>query len=438
MPKFSKWRTALVLVWLTTWLAGTPARGAKTLVEIVRSTGQANPPKVDYAPRPLEPAGAQPVRGTADDASPNYIRAFGSAAQNSRTPGSAKAGQWHVRWQSPTAGALSAVLFAGDRVLAQRAGGWTLFDRNGAKIAEGTSAGAPITIDPSSGTFYSLGNGNNLQAFGLEKGELRFIVPLGYNEAFTWPVFQRTGNRIVATAIERPMISPVPRPPERSLFQVIEIGAPLQLSPYRVLLSIDKQQDLVFKQADMLPAASGDILWAAMPDLLIRTSGAQNIEGAFSGSFKPISASADEAGWLHLVVATGAPNGGRELWIVTPDGHWAARETIPAAYGESKVPPAIGYDRRVYLRAAQSIAAFSPQGALLWEYHADAMIAGLSTTPDGRVVVAAGKNLLALDSKGKAEHLATLPAAASTSPVVTANGEILVGADAGVVCLSSK
>jgi hypothetical protein len=66
------------------------------------------------------------------------------------------------------------------------------------------------------------------------------------------------------------------------------------------------------------------------------------------------------------------------------------------------------------------------------------MIAGLSTTPDGRVVVAAGKSLVALDSKGKAEHLAILPAAASTSPVVTADGEILVGADAGVVCLSSK
>src|SRR5215469_12670991 len=158
MPKCSKWRTALVLVSLTPWPAGgqTPARGTKTLVEIVRSTGQANPPKVDYTPRQLEPASAQPVRETAQ-ASPNYVRAFGSAAQNSRTPGSVKPGQWHVRWQAPIAGALSAVLFAGDRVVAQRAGGWTLLDRNGAKIAEGASAGAPITIDPSSGMFYSLG-----------------------------------------------------------------------------------------------------------------------------------------------------------------------------------------------------------------------------------------------------------------------------------------
>lgn len=408
------------------------------MVEIVRSTGQANPPKVDYTPHPVEPVGTQPVRETAQDASPNYVRAFGSAAQNSRTPGSAKPGQWHVRWQSPTTGALSAVLFAADRVVAQRAGGWTLFDRNGAKIADGPSAGAPITIDPSSGMFYSLGNGNNLQAFSLEKGELRFTIPLGYNEAFAWLLFQRTGNRIVAAAIERPMISPAPRPPERSLFQVVEIGAPLKLSPYKVLLSIDKQQDLVFKRANMLPVASGDMLWAVMPDLLIRTSAAQNIDGAFTGSFTPVSASADGAGWLHLVVATGAPNSGRELWIVTPDGHWAAREAVPAAYGESKIPPAIGYDRRVYLRAAQSIAAFSPRGPLLWEYHADTMIAGLSTTPDGRVVVATGKNLLALDSNGKAEHLSTLPSAASTAPVVTVDGEILVGIDSGVVCLNSR
>lgn len=407
------------------------------MVEIVRSTGQANPPKVDYAPHPLEPVAAQAVRETAQ-ASPNYVRAFGSAAQNSRTPGSVKSGQWHVRWQAPTTGALSAVLFAGDRVVAQRAGGWTLLNRDGGKIAEGPSAGAPITIDPSSGMFYSLGNGNNLQAFGLEKGDLRFTIPLGYNEAFAWLMFQRTGNRIVAAAIERPMISPAPRPPEQSLFQVVEVGSPLKVSPYKVLLSIDEQQDLVFKQADMLPVAAGDILWAAMPDLLIRTSSAQNIDGAFAGSFKPMSASADEAGWLHLVVASRAPNRRPELWIVTPDGHWGAREPIPPAYGESKTPPAIGYNRRVYLRAGQSIAAFSPRGPLLWEYHADGMIAGLSTTPDGRVVAAAGKALFALDSNGKAEHLASLPAGASTSPVVTADGEILVGSDTGVVCLGSK
>jgi hypothetical protein len=429
---------------MLTW-GQTQARGGKTLVEIIRSTGQATPPKVDYTPHPLTAAASQQAREAAHESLPGYVRAFGSAAQNSRTPGSAKTGAWHVKWQSPVAGALSAVLYSGDRVLAQRAGGWTLFDRAGAKIADGASAGAPITIDPSSGMFYSLGNGNNLQAYSMDKGELRFTVPLGYNEAFAWLLFERAGNRIIAAAIERPMISPKPHPPERSLFQVIELGSPLKLSPYKVLLSIDKQQDLIFKQADMLPAASGDTLWAAMPDLLIRTSGAQNIDGAFTGSFKPISASSDEQGWLHLLVAarnlsapSDATNGGRELWIVTPDGHWAAHGTVPAAYGESKAPPAIGYDRRVYLRAAQSIAAFSPHGELLWEYHADSTIAGLSTTPDGHVVAASGKNLITLDANGKAGHLATLPAAASTAPAVTADGEILIGSDAGVISLDSK
>jgi hypothetical protein len=406
------------------------------LIEIVRSTGQANPPKLDYAPRPIERAAAPQHRDAAPANSPDYVRVLGGPAQNSRAPGSARGGPWRVRWQSPAPTPISTVLLAPKRVVVQRVNGWSLFDRDGKPLAQGFPSRGVITLDPSAGVFYTLGNGNTLQAIDLEKGDVRFNIGLGYDESFAWLLFLRSGDRILAAAAEQPTPGPRPSPPTRSVFEVVEAARPPELDPYK-FITLDLQQRLVFKEANMLPVASGDMLWAVMPDLLIRTSAAQNIDGAFTAAFKPVSASADEAGWLHLVVATGA-NSERELWIVTPDGHWAAREAVPAAYGESKIPPAIGYDRRVYLRAALSIAAFSPRGPLLWEYHADATIAGLSATPDGRVVIAAGKNLVALDSNGKAEHLATLPTAASTSPVITADGEILVGVDSGVVCLSSK
>ena len=407
------------------------------MIEIVRSTGQANPPKLDYTARPIEQAVAPQHRDGVPANSPDYVRVLGGPAQNSRAPGSANRGPWHVRWQSPAPTPISVVLLAPKRVVVQRVNGWSLFNRDGKPLAQGFPSRGVITLDPSAGVFYTLGNGNTLQAIDLEKGDVRFNIGLGFDESFAWLLFLRSGNRILAAAAEQPTPGPRPNPPTRSVFEVVEAARPPELDPYK-FITLDLQQRLVFKQAGMLPVASGDVLWAVMPDLLIRTSSAQNIDGAFTGSFTPVSASADEAGWLHMVVMPGAPNSRLELWIVTPDGHSTARQPVPAAYSESKIPPAIGYDRRVYLRAAQSVAAFSPQGAPLWEYHADAIIAGLSTTPDGRVVVATGKNLVALDSNGKSEHLASLPATASTSPVVTVDGEILIGTDSGLVCLSSK
>jgi len=231
------------------------------------------------------------------------------------------------------------------------------------------------------------------------------------------------------------MLSPRVRPPTRSLIQVTEVGSPLQVSPSKILLSAASQQDLVFKDPNMVPVASGEILWAALPNLLIRTSTAQTIDGAWSDPFQPVTASADEAGWLYLIV-TGSH--GRELWIVTPDGRRQSRVPVPPAYTESKFPPAIGYDHRVFLRTSQSVAAFSPAGDHLWDTQIPGGIAGLSVTPDGRLIVAAGAAIHQVDAKGNASRLASLGAPATTAPVVTASGEVLVGTETGVLCLAVR
>lgn len=410
------------------------------MIDIVISTGRTNPPKLDYSPRPLEPAPSPANRENAPANTSNYIRVLGSPAQNSRAPGSLRSGQWKMRWKSPTSKPPSTVLIAGTRILAERSGGWTLFDLSGKLIAEGTGGQAVITIDPNAGMFYDLGGGNDLQAIGLENGTLRFKIPLGHNESFRWPMFLRSGKRLVAVGIGQKMLAPKGNaPPPTSLFQVIEIGSPLKMSPYKILLSLELQQEMIFSEANLLPVASGDILWAVFPNLLIRTSPAETIDGAWSGSFKALSASADEAGWLYLVVAQGDPPGGdRELWVITPDGRRTMRAPVPPAYAESRIPPAVGYDHRVYLRSSRSVVAFSPQGALLWESLVPSGIVGMSLTPDGEVVVAAGADVLAIDPNGKVRLLAALPATATTTPVVTQEGEILVGTEAGVACLSVR
>ena len=74
----------------------------------------------------------------------------------------------------------------------------------------------------------------------------------------------------------------------------------------------------------------------------------------------------------------------------------------------------------------------------MWEFQASDAIAGLGVTPDGHVVVATGNVIQVLDPDGKATQFVNLPSPATTSPVVTVNGEILVGTQAGVVCLVAR
>src|SRR5262245_18560126 len=155
------------------------SQGTKAVIDIFRSTGQANPPRVTYSPVALV-NGTPSARARASAPSPEYVRAMSSPALNSRTPGSLTAGDWRVRWQAPLSSEAAAALFTADRVLIQRGGGWTLFDHDGKQLAEGSCGPAAMALDPQRGVFYSLGMGIVLQANALSNGALQFTVPLGY------------------------------------------------------------------------------------------------------------------------------------------------------------------------------------------------------------------------------------------------------------------
>ena len=399
------------------------------MIEIVKSTGQAEPPKVEYSAAPITDGSAPQQEPAA--AATAYTRAFSSPAQNSRTPGSVTSGKWSIHWQAPLDSEGAAVLFAGDRILVQRAGGWTLFDAKGKQIAEEAGGRAAITIDTNAGMFYSLGAGNSFQAIGLNDGVLRFAVPLGHNEAFAWPLLLRSGKRLVAVGTEQRMFSPKGLAPTKSLIQAIEVGSPAQLSPYKILLSVDSQTDLVFNDPRMAPVANGEVIWAVLPNLLVRTSPTQNIDGAWSDTFEPQFASADERGSLYLVVSIAER---RELWIITPEGKRVARTELKPEHRTAFISPAVGYDHRVYITTPQLIAAFSPDGKHLWDCPIDGGIKGLSVTTDGKLVVAAGSRIHVVDSVGKSSELLDVGQAVTTPPVLTAQNELILATESKVIC----
>ena len=400
------------------------------MIEIVKSTGQAEPPRVEYSAAPITD-GSAPAARTGSRGRPPTRAPFPARL---RTRGHrVRVQKWKV--EHPLAG------FPGFR----RSGGSVCRRSNscaarrrldaarckGKQIAEDAGGRAAITIDTNAGMFYSLGSGNSFQAIGLNDGVLRFSVPLGHNEAFAWPLLLRSGKRLVAVGTEQKMFSPKGLAPTKSLIQAIEVGSPAQLSPYKILLSVDSQTDLVFNDPRMIPVANGDVIWAVLPNLLVRTSPTQNIDGAWSDTFEPQFASADERGSLYLVVSIGER---RELWIITSEGKRVARTELKPEHRTVFVSPAVGYDHRVYLATQQLIAAFSPDGKHLWDCPIDGGIKGLSVTSDGKLVVAAGSHIHVVDTAGKSSELLDVGEVVTTAPIVTAQNELILATESKVIC----
>src|SRR5687767_6641501 len=115
MPRWSKWRSRIGTVGLLSSLLAplgscqdSKQARANRVIEIVKSTGQAEPPKVEYSTTPIADSPAGPREPAA--VSTSYVRAFSSPAQNSRTPGSVRSGKWSIRWQAPLDSEAAAIL----------------------------------------------------------------------------------------------------------------------------------------------------------------------------------------------------------------------------------------------------------------------------------------------------------------------------------------
>jgi hypothetical protein len=157
------------------------------------------------------------------------------------------------------------------------------------------------------------------------------------------------------------------------------------------------------------------------------------LEAELTGTFVPLALSVDEDGRLDVVVGDGTS---RALWVVTPEGRRVTNVAAPA--GAGAIPPVVGYDHRVFVLGREEATAVSAAGKALWTGATHGAPAGAAVTANEALLVAAGAELAAFELDGARRVLYTAEGALRTSPVMTADDEVLVATDRELLSLVRK
>lgn len=417
--------------------AQTKASGERSasMLTIQRQISLAVPKEVAYMPVPLTD-GIAGNRGRAATPSPpaGMIRFLGSAAQNSRGPVSLADGKWSIVWsqemnpQFPVA----AILNTRGHILTQ-AGEWTTFGTDGTKAASGMTGRSALTADLSADLFYLVNQANQVEARTLPGGELYFRWPMAFGEAFAFPQIMRAGRKVMIAGVEKVLFGHPSIPPSQGVLYLFEISG-TEIDPSKMLHSVSRSETLIFKEPRMISAMTADRAALAFPGVLAVVDTDLQLKAVYhAGDFEPTLLSVDEAGWMHLIVRQGLQ---RWLWVVSPEGRRVVNTALSSQMADIAGPPAIGYDRRIYLYTKTSVSAFTPDGKPLWERVVPGGIEGLTITADDRVLVGAGADLSVLDRAGERKVLHRFEGEQiSAPPILSVSGDVLVATKQRLYCL---
>ena len=394
------------------------------MLSIQRQISLASPQNVAFTLGSVQDAPMR-ARQRATPAQAGVMRFLGSTAQNARLPVALRGGTWSAVWSHPLKvnGTPVVVLEGRDHVLVQ-AGDWFLLRDNGDLVASGQMGRSALTADGSTNVFYLVNQANNIEARSLETGDLQFRWPLAFGEGFSFPLMNRSGWKILISGVEHRLFGHPPTEPTMGVLYLLEMSG-VTTNPAKMLLSVKRSETLIFNDPFMLTAMSGEKSAVASADHIAIVSGDLQIEGVFAApGLAPVLLSVDETGWLHVVSAHGND---RALWIVTPDGRRVVNVGLDRRLGAPLAPPAIGYDRRVYLWNASTLYAFGPDGRSLWQWSAKGAIEGIGITTDDQVLVTAGEEVSSVDQTGNAHTLFRFSGErAAGPPVLAGNGDLLV------------
>lgn len=396
---------------------------------------------VEYRPivsteDPYRPPLATPVEGT--------LTHYGDLGRTGRLGATLPAGPlkevFRVDASHPPGG--SAVLTAGKRIFSDSEQ-WTLLDTRGKLIDRGVRGHGPALLDPGRKVItlplHSSGQAA-LQELGLKKGESLFQTSVTGSGHSRVPLCARVGKTYLAVTSDElrdPLGGAAPDATAVVTFSVegkIDPSGFPARQPRGSTLRVNRSAvQVAMHEETLVLAAEASLLFVrvgALPESLV-------LAGAFSAPFLAQSLSVDEAGRAHLVAGVA---GKSELWVVDGDGRRWLREAFGRPVRPVQ-PPLVGLDHRIFLIETDRITALKPGGGIAW-HHPAHQVAGASITPDGVLLVAADRELLAYAVDGSRRVVHTLvPAEGSpddplrTPPVIAADGTVLLGCATAVIGL---
>ena len=410
-----------------------PVQQGKPVIDIVHSSTTVTGQKLLYSAQPLRD-GAPPSRPPAPAAEEPFLaRHFGSNAANSRLPGVLPEGPWKIKWSTALSSEGASVIRAGDRIICQWSGQWRLYDSAGKQMQDRYCGKTPIVIDERSATFQLVTDALGWEVRTLSAGEMVFQNALPYDETYSWPVLFRNGSRMVAFANVQPAFRHGPPPKSSALLQLIELTAPMELDASKLVRNLKRFETLEIAAENSRAAAVNGSVTMAAPDGLLRFDSDLKLTAAFSGKFTPTQISLDESGWACIFVKV---DGGRAVWMVTPEGVRVANWQLPKEVDDPIQPPILGYDRRMYLLTKAQLAAVDPQGRLLWTKVVPGGSVGGGVTVNGRVLVTSSTSLLAFTPDGEHTVLRRFDEPVSSPAIITSHREILLSAGKQLHCLA--
>lgn len=352
----------------------------------------------------------------------DFVRPLGNPEQNSRLGRALPDGAWKLRWRAPLRGLGTPrdVLNAGDRIVVRAESGWMLFDTDGEMLGRGPAGDGTMLLDPNDGLLLGLDGAGFLGGWRLADGARRFRMILTMPGDLTYTFIDRPGDLYLAS-VERRLPPHTPGVPSAAFIERITLGESIAVDDNGTLRSAARLGDLVREVSDLQIARRGATFVLAVSDTLFRADLALRPVASLTGAFRPLALSLDEQDRAHLVVMTAT---GPALWVVEPDGRRVVNRPLALATRRLLAPPIVSHHHQIYLVYADRIMALESDGRPWWDTGIEA-IAGAVMTADDRLLVAAGRQVLAYRG-AEPTVLATTLDALTTAPILSAAGLLLV------------
>lgn len=367
---------------------------------------------------------------------------FADARQNSRLDAALKdpfAVTWALRFATPLRPDTDAhsVLQHRDAILVQAAV-WQLFGLDGKARRAGRAGPSPVVIRPDDQSFAWVNADGLLVSAPLATGRTRWSYGLRLADNATYPFIGVRGRRVVVVGGEYDT-NPEAKPKQSTRLgvEVIDLGDPVEASDEGILRSATSPGTLVTPfRGDVYGAMDAERIVVAWSDHVLVAGFDLAVKQLLGGTFEPRAVSLGDAGRAYLIVRTGD---GPRLWMLNAEGEQVFDARLPDDASDTRVPPIVTPDHRVFVVTDTRIVAFDPTGDRLWEFVAPRGRPRALVTAEGWLLVACDDTIGVFDDEGRSASIFQLPGEVfSTAPVLTASGEIFVATERALVCIGPE